>query len=306
MPPRRGVRPNGLATLRRGGTVTELLFLFECATHEPPQLRPIAESLGLTVQAASHSFRRLQERGLAEYRDGRYRPSVQGVAWLHETFGELLRDLGERTERLHLIRSCRAVALDDLATGDRVTLGLSGGLLGARRGSTGPSRGRVLTSARRGDLVTVGELEGILPLPRGPIRIFTLPGESVDDPSVVEELRAVARTAKGLLAAPGLEPYHLLRRATDGPVQRFGVGPAVREASRVGVDSTVVLLESELPRFLEQFDEPEPPALTISRLGGRGGRSGSTRRGRDDPLQPGEERRKVGDRGRARGEEPRA
>ncbi|MGB6443136.1 MAG: hypothetical protein WBF81_07555, partial [Thermoplasmata archaeon] len=65
----RSARPppsDGLAGLRRGGAVTELLFLYECTTLEPTQLRPIADRLGLTVQAASHSFRSLARRGLVE------------------------------------------------------------------------------------------------------------------------------------------------------------------------------------------------------------------------------------------------
>ncbi|MGB6500032.1 MAG: hypothetical protein WBG19_01330, partial [Thermoplasmata archaeon] len=74
-PPRTSPPPDGLAALRRSGGVTELLFLFECATLEPTQLRPIAEELGVTVQAVSHSYRQLAKRGLAEIRRGRYLPT---------------------------------------------------------------------------------------------------------------------------------------------------------------------------------------------------------------------------------------
>jgi predicted transcriptional regulator len=112
----------GLAALRRGGTVTELLFLYECATLEPTQLRPIAERLGLTVQAVSHSFRQLKRRGLVTVQEGRYRPTVEGVAWLHETLRRLGDDLRERIERVHVIRSTRALALDDLSEGASVSL----------------------------------------------------------------------------------------------------------------------------------------------------------------------------------------
>lgn len=260
-------RPVGLASLMRRGTVTELLFLFECTVAEPAQLRPIADRLGLTVQAASHSFRRLAERGLVEFRDGRYRASVKGVAWLHEALGQLSDDLGARVDRLHVIRSCRAVALQDLARGDAVSLVFSNGVLGARRGAVGASRGRVETGGRTGSLVVVAELEGILPLPRGRVEVLTLDPTRLDDSRILAEVRRRAERSTGLLAAPSLEAFHLVSRATRRPVLRYGVGPASAEAARVGVPTTVVLLEDELPRFLEQFSGPDPPPLTVSRLG---------------------------------------
>lgn len=267
MPPAASGRPRiGLASLMRRGTVTELLFLFECTVAGPTRLRPIAERLGLTVQAASHAYRRLAARGLAEFRDGHYRATVRGIDWLHAGFGDLSDDLAERAGRLHPIRSCRAVALEDLAAGDRVTLELAEGLLGARRGATGSSTGRVALAARRGRLVRVDDLEGIVPLPRGRVRILTIPGDAVDEAGIAAALRRALEGAPGLLAAEGLEPVHLVRRVTARPLVRFGVGPACREAARVGVDSTVVLLEEELPRFLEQFTGPDPPSLSISRL----------------------------------------
>ncbi len=277
-----GGRPVGLSSLMRRGTVTELLFLYECTVAEPGQLRPIAERLGLTVQAASHSFRRLAERGLAEFRDGRYRATVRGVAWLHETLGQIGEDLAARTGRLHVIRSCRAIALDDLPAGAMVTLEFVGGLLGARPGGSGPSRGRATGSASRGQLVTIDSLEGIVPLPRGRVHILTLDPARLDDRRVASALRERTAGDGGLLAAPGLEPFHLLSRVTRRPILRFGVAPACREAARVGVDSTVVLLDEEIPRFLEQFGGTDPPALTISRLAdevpGRRSRRSSGRR----------------------------
>ncbi|HYK93217.1 MAG TPA: hypothetical protein VEY07_04140 [Thermoplasmata archaeon] len=276
-----GPRTVGLASLMRRGTVTEILFVFECTVAEPAQLRPIAERLGLTVQAASHSFRRLAERGLVEFRDGRYRASVKGVAWLHDALGQLTADLGERVDRLHVIRSCRALALEDLARGDPASLELTNGVLGARRGSAGPSRGRVTTGGRKGSLVEIGELEGILPLPRGRVEVLTVSPRLLDDPRARAELRRRLVGSSGILAAPSLEAFHLASRTTHRPILRFGVGPACSEASRVGVDSTVVLLEPELPRFLEQFVGPDPPPLSVHRLDDA--RTGGARRRRRAP-----------------------
>lgn len=260
---------DGLASLRRRGRITELLFLYECTTQQPTQLRPIADSLGLTVQAASHSFRRLAARGLAEHRGGQYRPTVRGVAWLHDAFGKLTADLSTRSSRLHVVQSTRAVAAAPLAAGTPVVLELRDGTLYARAGAKGASRGQALAAASAGGLVPVGRLEGIVPVERGQVQLWIIPAGRFEEPALVRELAHRARRTSGLLAAPGLEAFHLLSRATDRPVLRYGVGPACWEATRVGVDASVVLADSELPRFLEQFTAPDPPRLTIRRLGER-------------------------------------
>ena len=118
---------HGLAGLRRGGTLAELLFLYDCVTEDSSRLQPIADRLGVTVQAVSHSYRRLARRGLVELRDGRYRPTVSGIAWLHRVLGGLAEDVFARQQRLHIIRSCRAVASARARAGDPVSLRLVGG-----------------------------------------------------------------------------------------------------------------------------------------------------------------------------------
>jgi predicted transcriptional regulator len=260
--------PPGLGELRRRGSITELLFLYECTTSEPTQLRPIAEKLGLTVQAISHSYRQLARRGLAEVRDGRYRATVSGVAWLHAALGVLREDVQGRLERLDVVRSCRALALGNLPAGTSVSLELVDGLLSARPGGGGASRGIVRTSAQRGELVEVDRLEGIVPIARGRVRVVPLPIARLRDRALPARLRAlVRRSGPALLGAQGLEAYHLLAKAVDRPIVRFAVAGACREASQVGVDSTVVVLDEDLPRLLHQFTGNDAPPLEITPLG---------------------------------------
>jgi predicted transcriptional regulator len=262
----RGVPAEGLFELRRSGSVTELLFLYECATLEPTQLRPVADRLGLTVQAVSHSFRQLRGRGLVEVRSGRYRPTVEGVAWLHESLGRLGDDVRARVERLHVIRSCRAVALADLARGDVVSLELRDGRLSAQPGGAGASRGTVATAGRTGTLVEVTDLEGIVPLSPAPVTVRTLSEQDLYDPALARRLARVLPPEPGLLAAEGLEALHSLERATDRPVLRFAVATASIEASQVGVPSTVVVLDRDLPHLLSAFSVSNPPPLDVRPL----------------------------------------
>jgi predicted transcriptional regulator len=259
--------PEGLGGLRRGGAVTELLFLYECTTLEPTQLRPIAETLGLTVQATSHTYRSLARRGLVEQREGHYRPTVRGVAWLHDTLGRLSEDVQDRILRVHVIRSTRAVALAPVAAGDIVSLELVDGLLSARADARGPSRGRISRGGPKGALVEVSDLEGIVPLTPATVRVRTLSDADLRDPRLSERIRrAMGRESPERIATYGLEAFHAVRSALGRDPARFAVAAGAREASRVGVPSTIVVPEAELPRLLAEFEGPGPPRFEVAPL----------------------------------------
>jgi putative transcriptional regulator len=261
----------GLSEVRRGGAITELLFLYECVTEQPSTLRPIARRLGMTVQAASHSYRRLSDQGLVEVKDGRYRLTVRGVEWLHRALGGLRDDIDRRLDRLHVIRSTRAVALREIRADEAVSLELRDGVLSARPGTHGESRGRAVHAAKRGGLVEIGSLEGILPIAPGLVRVVPLSATDLGDRGIGARLAREVGREPGLVAAVGLEAYHLLHQATDRTIVRFAVAPSVVEASRLGLSVTVFLLEGELARFLDQFRPTDRPPIEAARLGERRG-----------------------------------
>ncbi|MCI4342805.1 MAG: hypothetical protein L3J92_01635 [Thermoplasmata archaeon] len=273
MPPRRPSKSllrGGLSTLRRSGAVSDLLFLYECETRDVGQLRTVADRLGLSVQAASHTFRSLSRRGLVELRDGRYWPTVRGVDWLHSALGSVRDDLAERLDRLHIVRITRAVAIGPIEKGETVALEIRDGTLTARAGRGRGSRGRAHARADPGDLVEVGELEGIVALPHGRLTVLTVPADRLHDAGLVGGTRkAVALRSEGLLLAFGLEAGHVLAKAVpDRPVVRFGVAAAIVEATRLGVDCTLVVVDRDLPRLFEQLEGPEVPAVDFLALGG--------------------------------------
>ncbi|MEM0129299.1 MAG: hypothetical protein QXG65_03950 [Thermoplasmata archaeon] len=269
MPP---ANPSGLAAIRRGGTVSELLLLYACATRAPTQLKPIAQEVGVTLQAISHLARRLRRQGMLTIEQGRYRPTVRGVAWLHETLRGLREDVEARLERLHVIRTAWAIAAEDLPAGARVTLEMREGELTARAGPSGPSRGRTATAAVRGEAVEIRELEGIVPLPVVPVVIRTVARGDLARPDFPRAVRPLWTDRPGLLAAVGLETAVALRRAGAPPFERFAVAAIAREASPVGVPVTVLCLEEELPRLLAEFAEGTPPPLDVRPLYGPSGR----------------------------------
>jgi len=271
-------RAPGLAALRRGGSVSDLLFLYECTTREVAQLRDVADALGLSVQAASHTFRGLARRGLAQARTGRYRPTVAGVDFLHGTLRGLEADLAQRLEGLDIVDSTRALARGPVAAGARVVLRVEDGLLTARAGANGASRGYARAAARPGELVEVERLEGIVPLRTAPVELLTVPEARLGDTATVHALRAaLVRRPRALVTAHGLEAFHLAHRAAvDRPIGRFGIPAVVEEAARLGVASVVVVLDRDVPGLLARFGGSAPPRLELVPL-----RTGHSSGGRD-------------------------
>lgn len=246
--------PPGLPGLRRGGTLAELLLLYDCLTEESTTLEPIARRLGVTSQAVSHSFRRLTNRGLIEVRNGRYRATVLGVAWVHQVLDRLAEDVFARQQRLHIVRTTRALARSPIRRGEEVALELVDGTLSAHRGRTGGSTGRAVSDARKGALVEVGELSGILPIPKATIRVLSIPSEALGDPRLSDALRReIAGRTGSVVATFGLEADQITPRSADRPVLRFAAAPTCLEAARVGVSSTLVVLDRDLPTLLAQF-----------------------------------------------------
>ena len=260
--------PGGLAEFRRSGAVTELLFLYECTTRDIGQLRAVADAMGLTVQAASHTYRSLARRGLVELRNGRYRPTVAGVAWMHSALGAAEDDLKERLERLHIVRTTYAVAQGPIAEGSTVQLSVVDGSLAARGGASAGSRGIARHRAGAGELVEVTDLEGIVPLRRGTVRVIVIPSDRLRDATLGAELaRCVRAVPPGLLAAHGPVAFHALSRAVhDRAIVRFGVAGAVTEATPLGVDCAVVAVDRDLPRLLTQLEGPRTPPLEFVSL----------------------------------------
>lgn len=258
----------GLDALRRSGSVTETLFLYECQTQSIPKLRVLAERLGLTVQAVSHLYRQLARRGWVEVRGGQYSLTVGGRAALQGTLSALAEEIGRRLERLQIVRTTRAVARRTVRRGQTVALDLVDGVLTATPGARGGSHGRAGSPARAGELVEVTDLEGIVPITAGSIAVWVIPRAAGGTDSMRRRVAAIVRRERhGLLVAQGLEAIQLVGGTAREPVVRFGAAAACLEASQLGVNSLAFVAEEELPRFLTPLAGPSPPSVTVTRLG---------------------------------------
>jgi putative transcriptional regulator len=258
-------RGGGLSSFRRAGRVTEVLFLYEITTRRQARLRTIAESMGVTVQATSQLYRELSKRGWVEQVEGVYRPTVRGVEALHAALTELRGDLERRLDHLRIVHRTRAIADRDLGKDEAVELSMRDGLLHASPARRGHSSGLTTHEVKRGGLVEVSDLRGIVPLTPAPVRCLVLPHDLARDLSgrkrqLVEELR-LGRYR--LLISDGLEAHHLLASVTREPVIRFGAAAVARDASQMGVPVVIVVTSERLPSLLQGLSEP-PGTVPVS------------------------------------------
>ncbi len=269
--PRSTVRPeSGLSGLRRG--VSELLFLYECATQDVRRLQSVADRLGLTIQSASHLQSGLRRRGLLDHRSGRYRPTAEGMAWLERQLTQLSADVGQRLGRLKIVRVTRAIASQEMPSGTPVHLEMVHGVLTALPGPEGASRGVAREKARAGDLVEVAALEGIVPIPRGCVVVAVVPSRDPDRPEIRRAARALLREVPhDWTGAQGIEAIWLCRQVGSEMPHLFAVGAACREAASLGASSLAFVTDEELARFLEPMTGPDGPPVELRHLAERSG-----------------------------------
>ncbi|WP_020222902.1 MarR family transcriptional regulator, partial [Halarchaeum acidiphilum] len=159
-------------------TATRFRVLVEIADRQPAVSQgEIADAVGVTTQAVSEYIRDLVDDGLVE-KEGRsrYRVTKEGVDWLLRTADDVRRYADRVTEDvLGSVHEDAAIALDDVESGDAVTLTMRDGLLHADPDGNGSASGVATTDAAAGEDVGVTGFEGIIDLEPGRVTVYQIP-----------------------------------------------------------------------------------------------------------------------------------
>jgi len=236
--------------------VTKLLILLEVAKNPSTKLKTIAERLDMTVQGVSEYIQRMREEGLIQTLGG-YRPTVRGVQFLQGNIQELKRFVEESWKRTMIITSCTALAMTKITRGQRVGLFMNNGILCAYSGRRSSSTGVADVDARPGDIVSIRDLEGIVELTPGKIRVIEISGRSLakNPQGYLADVRKLIRGIDALVIVHGLEAQVVAERLNLKIDARFGSIEAAIDACRRGVDVLFLCSEGLTEDLLNRVKE---------------------------------------------------
>jgi len=195
--------------LRSKGRLTRLLILLELVNNKHTNLKGIAKNLDITPQAVSEYLRQMGTEGLTAVSEGHYRATKEGVNVLQGDLLEIKTFVDDKISSLEIIRSCMAIAGKDVRKGQKVGLYMKDGLLYAEPEHRSTSMGVSSSDVKTGSVFMVFELEGMLKLLPGTLRLMAIPPISASrlpKAKIEEQLRLGAK-----VAALDLESIGLLR-----------------------------------------------------------------------------------------------
>jgi putative transcriptional regulator len=165
---------------------TRLLILLEVTTQKPRTLKPLAEKLEMTIQGVSEYLKGMSEEGLILKGAEGYRATKKGVKFLHDNLRSLREFVEASAKEMRFVDVATALAGGDIRRGEEVGLFMEGGYLLAYPRRASASKGRALRDARRGEDVTVTDLQGLVALRPGSVTLVALPPRSEGGRLVVD------------------------------------------------------------------------------------------------------------------------
>ncbi len=239
-------------------------ILVEIAAHQPNlRQKEVAEKLGVTPQAVSEYIKELVAGGLVTT-DGRMRYSItkEGVEWLLESAAELKRYARVVMEDIiSHVSVWAALAEEDLAEGERVSLEMRRGLLYASRKTGVEASGVVISSARAGEDVGISDLRGLISLDAGRVTVCKVPrvqlgGSRRADLKLLSQLLGQERTVREewMVGALGIEALVALRKSGREPDVLFGAKESAVESAHHGISTIVVSVDEQVPSLLNRLE----------------------------------------------------
>ncbi|MEM0467328.1 MAG: winged helix-turn-helix transcriptional regulator [Candidatus Thermoplasmatota archaeon] len=247
--------------LRNKNLSTQILILYELHTNAYSKLKPLAIKLGITQQAVSEYIRKMKQQNLICREERHYKPTIQGVALLHEELSSLKQFADASIKNLSLITHCIALAAAPLKKGQQVGLYMDDGWLWAHPQKNSPSTGIALTSADTHDPAVIGNLKGILDHTIGDIYLFQLQQptpSTTTQPSLKRMKQQLQRIPVDLIACLDPVAYSICRKIGVKPEIQYSAAAASIDAAQRGRSVAVFGSKDSIQntlRLLEQHND---------------------------------------------------
>jgi len=245
--------------LRSKNLATKFQILLGVAANQPNvQQKDIAGKLDITSQAVSEYVKELIKDGwLSSQGRSRYRVTREGVDWILRMARQLHSYSSFVSKVVSDISTSTAIADEDLAVGQPVSLYMKGGLLFASGAvSDEGASGIAVSEAKKGEDVGISNVEGVLKLKTGKITIGKVPNvqEGGSRCTDLARLKGEVDRAK-LVGAIGVEALVVLKQIDAKPDYVYGVREAAIEAAYCGLPFLVVSVEDEVSALVQKLEE---------------------------------------------------
>ena len=244
--------------LRDKSISTQLLILLEVATSHHSRLYPIAEKLGVTKQAVSEYIKKMREEGLIHTFNGEYRATMKGVQFLHSQLLELKNFLDANMQKLDIIKSGAAIAGNDIKKGQKLGLFMEDGNLVAYSGRNSPSTAVAMSDARRGEDVSLKNMEGIVEHNIGKIYLIELPSPDEGGTRALESeslMKAIGRIKPDRIGFDGVVAKAALKKIGMTGDFEFAADSAAIDAALRGLDVALLGCGEGVKKFLSEIEE---------------------------------------------------
>lgn len=254
-----GAGERDLRVLKSKRDASRYQILVAIADRQPAvSQQEIADTVGITAQAVSEYVQELTDEGYVETQGrGRYTVTKEGVDWLISRTDDL-RDFARfvAEEIIGHVETETAIATDDIAANESVTLSMIDGTLCATPNGSGSVTAIAITDADEGQDVGVTDFEGLHEYEIGAVTILVVPEiRNGGSRSVERETTTTLASDHDYVAVAGTEALATAQSAGVTPDLRFGTASAVPEASARGISVLLLVTENRLSNHTERLRE---------------------------------------------------
>ncbi|MDP8011667.1 MAG: DNA-binding protein [Thermoplasmata archaeon] len=244
--------------LNKKSEMTKLSILIEIM-HENKKIKDIAKVVNITIQGVSEYIKILRKEGLID-KDMRITP--KGTAFVIDKIEELRSYVSNIIGQVKIIKTTEAVAGEDIKKDDRVGLFIENGYLVAKRKKS-PSQGISINDAFKGEDVGVRDLDGIIDLKLGTIKVCRLPSISDGGSRAVDINKVKSLISENeKIGVFGAVAYVTLKKLNINIDFEFGAVKASQEAAHRGI-SSIIFVSSDLFKYVIEDLERTYPGISF-------------------------------------------
>ena len=221
-------------------------------SHGEKSIAEISRELSTTIQGVRYYVQNFLENGFITEE---LEITSSGIEFLRKNLEWIKNFLMDDVDDLYSGTRWEAISDDEISEGDIVSLYMKEGYLYAKSGNSGTANAIATTYAKPGDIVLLTNLDGIISITPGSIKIYYIPECKVAElKQLVNSMREILKAAGGaLICIIGESAKTLLKQSEIPPMVEFSALEAAFEAAVRGKDAIVIVSEFRMGFLFESL-----------------------------------------------------